>query len=41
VNLVVVEAQSGLAVNLREESGWRLDYEDEQAVVFVREDSDG
>ena len=37
VNLVVVEAQSGLASNLREEPGWKLDYEDKMAVVFVRE----
>lgn len=37
VNLVVVEAQSGLASNLRDEPGWKLDYEDEMAVVFVRE----
>jgi hypothetical protein len=37
VNLVVVEAQSGLARNLREEPGWKLDYEDDMAVVFVRE----
>jgi hypothetical protein len=37
INLVVVEAQSGLARNLREEPGWKLDYEDKMAVVFVRE----
>ncbi|MEO8610817.1 MAG: hypothetical protein ABI690_23170 [Chloroflexota bacterium] len=41
VNLVVVEAQSGLASNLREEPGWKLDYEDKMAVVFVRETAIG
>ncbi|MCB9456866.1 MAG: hypothetical protein H6671_12845 [Anaerolineaceae bacterium] len=37
IRLVVVEAGSGLARALRDESGWSLDYEDEQAVVFTRE----
>jgi hypothetical protein len=37
INLVVVEAQSGLARGLRAEPGWKLDYEDPMAVVFVRE----
>jgi hypothetical protein len=41
VNMVVVEADSGLARNLREEPGWRLDYEDALAVIFVREGVDG
>jgi len=41
VNLVVVEAQSGLARALRDEPGWRLGYEDEMAVAFVREGGDG
>ncbi|MBL8162231.1 MAG: hypothetical protein JNJ61_09625 [Anaerolineae bacterium] len=36
INTVLVEAQSGLARALREEAGWRLDYEDEMAVIFVR-----
>jgi hypothetical protein len=36
VNLVVVEAASGLAARLRDDPGWRLDYEDKQAVAFVR-----
>jgi hypothetical protein len=37
INTVVVETASGLARSLREEAGWRLDYEDDLAVVFVRE----
>ncbi len=37
INTVVVEANSGLARSLRTASGWKLDYEDTQAVVFVRE----
>jgi hypothetical protein len=41
INTVVVEAGSGLARNLREEVGWLLDYEDEMAVVFVREGVNG
>jgi hypothetical protein len=41
INLVAVEAQSGLARNLREESGWTLDYEDQMAVVFIREAANG
>jgi len=41
INLVVVEAQSGLARSLREEPGWTLDYEDTMAVVFVREADNG
>jgi hypothetical protein len=36
INTVLVEAQSGLARALREEDGWRLDYEDDMAVIFVR-----
>lgn len=36
INAVLVEAQSGLARALREEDGWRLDYEDDLAVIFVR-----
>lgn len=38
VNLVMVEATSGLDNALREEDGWRLAYEDEQAVVHERID---
>ncbi|MEZ4667339.1 MAG: hypothetical protein R3E39_05385 [Anaerolineae bacterium] len=37
VNVVVIEDDSGLARSLRSERGWRLDYEDKQAVVFTRE----
>lgn len=37
ISFVAVEAQSGLAGNLRTTPGWTLDYEDEQAVVFVRD----
>ncbi|MCB9450005.1 MAG: hypothetical protein H6672_01110 [Anaerolineaceae bacterium] len=37
IRLVMVEADSGLARALRDEPGWSLDYEDEQAVVFTRE----
>lgn len=36
IRLVVVEKGSGLEMNLREEPGWRLDYEDDLAVIFVR-----
>jgi hypothetical protein len=41
INLVVVEAQSGLARALRSEPGWQLDYEDGIATVFVREVGNG
>jgi len=41
INLVAVEASSGLARNLREEPGWTLNYEDKMAVVFVRRAADG
>lgn len=37
IRLVVVEAGSGLARALRDEPGWSLGYEDEQAVIFTRE----
>jgi hypothetical protein len=42
INLIIVENKSGLANNLREESGWTLvypndAYEDEQVVIFVRD----
>jgi hypothetical protein len=37
IGYVVMEADSGLARNLRTAPGWKLDYEDKQAVVFVRE----
>jgi hypothetical protein len=36
VNLVVVEKDSGLARALRNEPGWKLDYEDKMAVIFTR-----
>jgi hypothetical protein len=41
INLVVIEPHSGLARALHTEPGWRQDYEDEKAVVFVRETADG
>jgi hypothetical protein len=37
IKLVVVEARSGLAQRLREEPGWRVDYEDDLAIVAARE----
>lgn len=37
INMVVMEADSGLARSLRTEPGWKLGYEDKQAVVFTRE----
>jgi hypothetical protein len=37
INLVVVEKDGGLARALQAESGWRVDYEDDLAVVYVRE----
>lgn len=37
IGYVVMEADSGLTRSLRTAAGWRLDYEDKQAVVFVRE----
>ncbi|MBZ0300509.1 MAG: hypothetical protein K8J31_12240 [Anaerolineae bacterium] len=40
IRLVLVEAQSGLARQLRSEPGWTLDYEDDLAVVFTREGTD-
>lgn len=39
INMVVVERNSGLALNLREEAGWTLIYEDEQAVIFTRDEA--
>lgn len=36
IRLVVVEADSGLARQLRDDAGWSLDYEDTLAVVFRR-----
>jgi hypothetical protein len=41
INLVVIEARSGLARALTTEPGWRQDYADEMAVAFVRENADG
>ncbi|MDX1991725.1 MAG: hypothetical protein SF029_05025 [bacterium] len=37
IEMVVIEAQSGLADVLRDEPGWRLDYEDDLAVIFLNE----
>ena len=39
ISLVVVEADSPLDDELSEAAGWSLDYEDEQAVIYVRETS--
>jgi hypothetical protein len=36
INLVVVEKDSGLARILRNEPGWKLDYEDKMAAIFTR-----
>lgn len=41
IRLVVVEAGSGLARQLRDEPGWSLDYEDAMAAVFTREIMNG
>jgi hypothetical protein len=41
IRLVLIEAQSGLARQLRDEPGWALDYEDDLAVIFTREGGDG
>ena len=41
IQTVLVEAQSGLARQLRDEPGWTLDYEDDLAVIFTREGGDG
>jgi hypothetical protein len=41
IHLVFVEARSGLANHLRDEPSWTLDYEDNLAVIFTREDNDG
>jgi hypothetical protein len=41
IRLVVVEAGSGLARQLRVEPGWSLDYEDAMAAVFTRETVNG
>lgn len=38
IRLVVVESGSGLATALREEVGWSLDYEDDRAVIFSRDE---
>ncbi|MEQ8671727.1 MAG: hypothetical protein RLP44_25995 [Aggregatilineales bacterium] len=38
INMVVVESRSGLALNLREEAGWTLAYEDNKAVIFTRDE---
>jgi hypothetical protein len=36
INMVVVEKDSGLARALRNEPGWKLDYEDKMAAIFTR-----
>ncbi|NJL56838.1 hypothetical protein HC928_18075 [bacterium] len=38
IRLVVVESGSGLATALREEVGWSLEYEDDRAVIFSRDE---
>jgi hypothetical protein len=40
INFVIIENGSGLDGRLRDEPGWRLDYEDALAVIYVREDVD-
>lgn len=37
IDTVVMEAGSGLARSLSSAAGWRLEYEDKQAVVYVRQ----
>lgn len=37
INFVLIETGSGLALNLLDEDGWRLDYSDDFASIFVRE----
>lgn len=37
IQLVVVEKGSGLDMNLREEAGWKLAYEDDMAVIWQRD----
>jgi hypothetical protein len=39
VDTVVIEPDSPLAAALRSEPGWRIDYEDDLAVIFKREDA--
>lgn len=39
INTVLVEARGGLASRLREEPGWTLLYEDDQAVIFTRDEA--
>ncbi len=41
IQLVMMEPVSGLTRQLRAEPGWTLEYEDEQAVIFAREASNG
>lgn len=41
IQLVMMEPVSGLTRQLRAEPGWILEYEDERAVIFAREASDG
>lgn len=38
INMIVIERNSYLDVALRESSGWRLDYEDDLAVIWLRSD---
>jgi hypothetical protein len=40
INLVVVEKGSGLDLALREENGWHLEYEDDLAVIHVKDSAD-
>lgn len=39
IGAVLIEPQSGLAFALREDNGWRVVYEDDLAVLFVRTDA--
>lgn len=40
INLAVVEKGSGLDLALREENGWHLEYEDDLAVIHVKDSAD-
>ncbi len=41
INFVAIEPESGLARELRLTPGWKVTYEDKQAVVFMREETIG
>ena len=40
IHLVVVEKSSGLDLALREEAGWTLQYTDDLAVIYTKDDAD-